>query len=1279
MSSHKEDTVPDSFVKGLDSIKEKASEAKAEILELIEAKGDIKQYAESKGISVITAVNEFGGYQRLIEQIEEAQKAVGTDAFQKEIEDAYHVYKSVFGVKVPGLAEQTFNQMGDDFKAVMDRFDKIFKSQKDKTEKDADDWANFKKMLQDVKETEEAVKELEDTLSGVSLTFYSDMKEAAEAGNIKETMELSSFATRELQVQLDELNEKYAKAAKLWDSGIGTEKQLLQIWALRNEIEELNKQIDAIPGHKNIAQINEWINEFEEGIEQINQKYDEGSDQWITKTRDFVEKYRALIKTLPELTSEEAIAAVNKFEENLDKTFKTTNKKVEEQVDETYKLFEDMLGEMQSEFSDIIFDMLDGSMDDWEDYCEAFGDIFKRTIADLAAYALQQRIILPVIANAGLGSISTAAAQSIVGGTGGVGGGGTGGVGGGGIPGLGSIGTLADSLGLSGVSSWLSTPIGGYDYSTGAVSPGTAAAGATPMQILGYAGLGSMGYSMLGGALGLPQGGYSGIGSALGGAAGGTYGATASSAMGLKLGSWAGPIGIAIGAIIGGILGSLFGSSGHEPHVWLGGDIGMSGGQVTSSALGTNQWIEGGERYQAGFATAQMRGSSSDREIAEAVGEVVNPMVEAYIGGLNDYLAGLSNEAVNEALADLDISTTIGLPHSYHGEDIEEWLEDVIGTFTESMQNFTNTLFEAIDQDILGAGWEKLVSPELINEIQEEGESIAQTWIRLIETVQFIPGALRRMKDLIEEGLTEAEAYQELEKQLTEVSGILTPAIEAGLSAVGDDLDFTDFREGMITNIKNQMKQVVLASAKQQFMQSIIQSAFDEVGGLTGLLKSYFGGDIGLSELISEWDQAMTAIEGAVDIGLWDEFSEVLEKLGLVVEDAGETINEISNDLLQSIKRVQAEIRGEDYTLNQISSRYGWQEAFGGVPSGETIRDALFTFADMAPEAIQNLAERFGISTEQLVEDMAYLNDLYNQQTEAMEENISAMEAMADALQEQAESIQDQINSVEAIQALIQNISGAGSLAPVQSMAYFENRYQQLYSEAMSGGSREVEIFTDFAQKYLEFAQGYGDYETRAGDVVDDLQNLQENIAGNKTLTDLYEQLEIVNYRLDVINNSLGGTSTDIPEYVTEAFETLFDKLGWEDKFGGWPGQEKIMEALSTWEGMEISEKQALAERYGFSDWAQLGYYMQLLDYWYDDFVEDAPSMAGGGIVSGPESGYTMPVTFHGTEEIRPVDGSNRPIHISLEVDKRQLGRIVIDAAKYDSDIAKQIKKIKAA
>jgi tape measure domain-containing protein len=197
--------------------------------------------------------------------------------------------------------------------------------------------------------------------------------------------------------------------------------------------------------------------------------------------------------------------------------------------------FEEIGRSIQRELGDAIYDMLDGSLDDAEDWADAFKDIVKRTVSEIAAAVVQQRIVLPIVASVMPGAAS---AMGFAGQAGGL-------FGGGGLTGDPNTSIFDNIPGIGGL-------LGGA--STGLASVGGGALG----YIGGALGVGSSQAAMLG-----AQGGLAGIGAtnaALGGAGGllGGLGAVASAAL---------PIVGAIGAIgsMTGLFGGLFGDDKKHP------------------------------------------------------------------------------------------------------------------------------------------------------------------------------------------------------------------------------------------------------------------------------------------------------------------------------------------------------------------------------------------------------------------------------------------------------------------------------------------------------------------------------------------------------------------------------------------------------------------------------------------------------------------------------------------------------------------------------------------
>lgn len=181
-------------------------------------------------------------------------------------------------------------------------------------------------------------------------------------------------------------------------------------------------------------------------------------------------------------------------------------------------------------------------------------------------------------------------------------------------------------------------------------APGTFLSTVSPYLMAG--GLGSLGYSVLGGALGLPQSKYSGLTAGLGAAGGFGLGSLAagssimagtSLATGAALGSVVPVVGTVLGAIGGGLLGSLFG-----------------GGRRTHASVYSRMEDVGFSRDQQTYIDAFMGGAWYDRagkSEAEPFAQGIAQVASQTAGSLLDIAGALPEQIRQSALSGLETST----------------------------------------------------------------------------------------------------------------------------------------------------------------------------------------------------------------------------------------------------------------------------------------------------------------------------------------------------------------------------------------------------------------------------------------------------------------------------------------------------------------------------------------------------------------------------------------------------------------------------------------------
>lgn len=256
---------------------------------------------------------------------------------------------------------------------------------------------------------------------------------------------------------------------------------------------------------------------------------------------------------------------------------------------------------------------------------------------------------------------------------------------------------LPDSW-TSGISSFLSYELPGTAPGISGLygptmSGGNLASGLSLGSALMYGGLGSLGYSLLGGALGLPQNKYSSITSGLG-AGLGAWGASAAlsgTALGATLGSAVPVVGTVIGAALGGLASSLLGGERKtHPSVYTKVEDASLFGSDWESLLTQGAWTD--------------RASVSDAaDIFKGLGQVADTTANTILS----FAQALPEEYAGEVINRLNAETvSFGRTITAGRGDIQDW-----GPSTwnfqfhdeEQLQEAINTAGEDIQRVMLNA------------------------------------------------------------------------------------------------------------------------------------------------------------------------------------------------------------------------------------------------------------------------------------------------------------------------------------------------------------------------------------------------------------------------------------------------------------------------------------------------------------------------------------------------------------------------------------------------
>jgi tape measure domain-containing protein len=372
--------------------------------------------------------------------------------------------------------------------------------------------------------------------------------------------------------------------------------------------------------------------------------------------------------------------------------------------------------------------MLDDGLDSWETLTDGIEDLFKDTLASIAAYYASNAIILPIIGALNIPGISGVAQQQIVqSGFGGAAGGGI--IGGFGLPPM--------------VTSWDMLGLGIGDVFTGLGMDKTAMfLGSLPGWQL------NVGTAALAGLPSLMAGDYAGAGLTTAGA---------------LLGGMTplGPVGSFLGGIGGSLLGGIFGG-GATPRVYLGGHVGMgiADGALTATGISglppgtfsrqgashvdyTGQWLEVTERH-----------GKADDELAAAVAEVdaiVGQVVNDFTSWVNELAAGLPDELTAEfvdALGAIEFDWTYydrTKTKNFDEDELAAMLEDLTGELWEAYGNAITAAVESgyrqmfadigveIDAPMLAAG-------QSFEALQQSATALATRYSMLVSVQEEVKG-----------------------------------------------------------------------------------------------------------------------------------------------------------------------------------------------------------------------------------------------------------------------------------------------------------------------------------------------------------------------------------------------------------------------------------------------------------------------------------------------------------------------------------------------------------
>ena len=764
---------------------------------------------------------------------------------------------------------------------------------------------------------------------------------------------------------------------------------------------------------------------------------------------------------------------------------------------------------MNDAFRGLFSGMDSGWKSAWEQMIEtgkvslsSFRSVFASFLADLMHMAITRPITVQ-IAGVVSGMLGTGGVAYAAGGNGG-----SGGIGLGNLP----FSSLLPDSWTSGVSSFLSYELPGTAPGiSGLYGPtmggGNLASGLSLGSALMYGGLGSLGYSLLGGALGLPQNKYSGITSGLG-AGLGAWGASAAlsgTALGATLGSAVPVVGTVIGAALGGLASSLFG-----------------GGKKTHPSVYTN--VVDASLFGSDWEALMTQGAWTDRAsvsdaagIFKGLGEVANTTASSIMG----FAQALPEEYQAQVLARLNAETvsfgrgsTAGRkgvtdygPSTWNFQfHDEEQLQEVINTAGEDIQR---VMLNALQQAMAGTDLSSMLAVDLSS---TEGLDKA---IQAINAINTVTEATANIKEPLSEMEQQAKAARAQLDEWTE-----------SMRSLGVNADYAgklmeDYRHAYIDNV----------------IESLDESLHP--------LSAYAQAVKAANEAVDQRKKALEII-GATE----GQLAQVEAMRAEVVKQATE---EMLRSFDQSVAQRWAAVNGNS------------DEVGRAISQANELRETIQQFGEGSAQ-VAELLKLHAAETVKAAQDAAKSEyDSLKAQMDALEQQ--RVQLQQQAIQEQINAINEQLSAAKTLKSTWEGLdkslgqsrynlfAGSANLDAENRLGTVQAEFRRLSGLALGGDSDAAGQLAGVGTSLLDLVKQTAGTEEEYLDafwaVNAQLKSAQDAAGAQVSAAD--KQLEALQGQLDVQNAALAelqGQSATLEEIEKQIAELrpLLDAAG--DKAG---------------------------------------------------------------------------------------------------------------------------------
>jgi len=507
-------------------------------------------------------------------------------------------------------------------------------------------------------------------------------------------------------------------------------------------------------------------------------------------------------------------------------------------------------------------------------------------------------------------------------------------------------------------------------------------------------------------------------------------------------------------------------------------------------------------RTMGSFANQSKQLSANLEMVRASLGDKLMPIVTEWVQDLNTWIK--HNQATIDSVGDLAraVGTAAGAVLKLAGAGarfFNAWSDTFKGlglwsagtiSLAQANSDASNQVAKFDEQQAklnktLKAG--SAAQKDYANSTQESIEAVtgaAKAFRPLIDTTQEIAPITYEMVDDVDTALAQAEnAYADLMSGVgTAADGIISSNREIAASAMAMASDTSSAMQSAASVGTRQATEIYGGGREREISNSErIHGGSSSGRGLTypGAGAYYTAAD---AQHAAIWAQNLAeAAEPVVEVV--EEQAEVVQQVNTAFTDMLPSAQSLDMNLDSAALAIGDEVSARNDLVTTIDNEAAARQAsldaaygsFQSYMQSRTRRD--WGMADYVDAFSDAMAEAQGSEIDRQIELAEEMVDLLQGIDSAEQEFLDSQRQLADSLGMTSGSITDWLAGV------------MGSAAPAMSTDYYEQRYAELYAQALENtGAETVSAFLSHARDYLTYMQAAsGDYQTAFSGVVGDV------------------------------------------------------------------------------------------------------------------------------------------------------------------------------------------------